>query len=76
MKSALWLIIGIFGGFVAAHQINKTPQGKQFFADLEGKVKDFGGAVADGYRAREAELRSAVSTDAQNVVSADQRHAL
>ncbi len=76
MKSAVWLIIGVFGGFVAAHQINKTPQGKQFFTELEGKVKDFGSAVADGYRAREAELRSAVPAGIADALSTEQRHAL
>lgn len=76
MKSALWLIIGVFGGFVAAHQLNKTPQGKQFFAEVEGKVKDFGSAVVDGYRTREAELRSALSDGASDGAGSDQHHAL
>jgi len=37
----------------------KTPQGKQFFDDVDAKAKDFGSAVVDGYKAREAELRAA-----------------
>lgn len=61
MKNVLWLIVGVGVGFVAAHQIAKTPQGKQFFDDVNGKAHDFGTAIVDGYKQREAELRAVVS---------------
>ncbi|MET4581398.1 hypothetical protein ABIE21_000888 [Conyzicola nivalis] len=61
MKNVLWLIVGVGVGFVAAHQIAKTPQGKQFFDDVNAKAHDFGDAVVDGYKQREAELRAAVA---------------
>lgn len=61
MKNILWLIVGVGVGFVAAHQIAKTPQGKQFFDDVNAKAHDFGDAVVDGYKQREAELRAAVA---------------
>ena len=60
MKNVLWLIVGVGVGFVAAHQIAKTPQGKQFFDDVNAKAHDFGDAVVDGYKQREAELRAAI----------------
>ena len=60
MKSFLWLVVGIAIGFAVAHKVNKTPQGKQFFSDIDKKARDFGSAVSDGYRKREAELRSAI----------------
>ncbi len=59
MKGILLLAVGVAAGFVAAHQIAKTPEGAKFFADVDAKAKDFGGAVVDGYKAREAELRNA-----------------
>ena len=59
MKGILLLAVGVAAGFVAAHQIAKTPEGAKFFADVDAKARDFGGAVADGYKAREAELRNA-----------------
>jgi hypothetical protein len=59
MKGLLLLTVGVAAGFVAAHQIAKTPQGKQFFADVDAKAREFGGAVVDGYKARESELRNA-----------------
>lgn len=61
MKNAAWLIVGIALGFVAAHQVSKTPQGKQFFDDVDSKAREFSSAVVDGYKQREAELRAAVA---------------
>jgi hypothetical protein len=61
MKNLLMLIIGVGIGFVAAHQINKTPEGRRFFEEVDSRVGEFTGAVVDGYRSREAELRAAVA---------------
>ena len=61
MKNSAWLIVGIALGFVAAHQVSKTPQGKQFFDDVDSKAREFSSAVVDGYKQREAELRAAVA---------------
>jgi len=61
MKNVLLLIAGAAAGFVAAHYISKTPQGEKFFADVDSKAKEFGSAVVDGYKAREAELKQAVA---------------
>jgi polyhydroxyalkanoate synthesis regulator phasin len=60
MKSILWFVIGIAAGFAIAHQVNKTEQGKRFFDELNKKAQDFGEAVGEGYRKREAELRDAL----------------
>ena len=68
MKNIVWLIIGVGVGFFAAHQVSKTPQGKQFFDDVNAKAHDFSAAVIDGYKAREAELRAAVA-DAEDVIA-------
>lgn len=61
MKSILLLAVGVAAGFVVAHQVSKTPQGKQFFDDVDSRAREFGSAVVDGYKAREAELRAAVA---------------
>ncbi len=68
MKKILWLIAGVGIGFVAAHQLNKTPEGRRFFEDVDAKAREFGGAVVDGYKAREAELRAAVA-DAEDAIA-------
>lgn len=63
MKSFLWLVVGVAIGFVVAHRVNETPQGRQFFTSIDKKARDFGEAVSDGYRQREAEIRSAIDGD-------------
>ena len=61
MKNLLLLVFGVGLGFVIAHQINNTPEGKRFFEDVDSRAKEFTGAVADGYKLRESELRAAVA---------------
>jgi hypothetical protein len=58
MKNLLLLIVGIGAGFVIAHQVSKSPAGKEFFDQVERRGKEFSNALIDGYKAREAELRS------------------
>lgn len=60
MKSAIWFLIGIIGGFAIAHQVNRTAPGRHFFGELDSKAREFGAAVSDGYRQRESELRDAL----------------
>ncbi|MDH6180994.1 hypothetical protein M2152_001176 [Microbacteriaceae bacterium SG_E_30_P1] len=61
MKGVLLVLAGVAVGFVVAHQVAKTPEGKRFFEDVDSKAREFGNAVVDGYKAREAELRAAVA---------------
>jgi hypothetical protein len=67
MTKILLLILGIGAGFVIAHQVSKTEAGQRFFEDVDHRAKEFSAALIDGYRAREAELRSAID-DAQDAV--------
>jgi hypothetical protein len=68
MKNLALLIAGIGLGFVVAHQVNKTPEGQKFFADVDSRAREFSDAVVEGYKAREAELRAAVA-DAEGVIA-------
>ena len=68
MKSILFLIVGVAAGFVIAHQVSRTEQGKKFFDDVDSKAREFGSAVVDGYKSREAELRAAVA-DADDLIT-------
>ncbi|CAN5329380.1 hypothetical protein BH10ACT7_BH10ACT7_22500 [soil metagenome] len=68
MKGVILLVAGVAIGFVVAHQVAKTPEGKQFFDDVDTKAREFGNAVVDGYKAREAELRAAVA-EAEDVIA-------
>lgn len=68
MKGILLLAVGVAAGFIIAHQVAKTPEGKKFFDDVDSKAREFGSAVIDGYKAREAELRAAVA-EAEDVIA-------
>ncbi len=61
MKNLLLLALGAAAGFVLAHQVSKTPEGQRFFAEVDAKAREFGDAVVQGYKAREAELNSAIN---------------
>ena len=58
MKSILWFTVGVTAGFVMAHQVNQTKQGRDFFSTVDAKARAFGTAIAEGYHARDAELRA------------------
>ena len=57
MKSILWFTVGVAAGFVVAHQVNQTKQGRDFFSSVDAKARAFGNAIAEGYHERDAELR-------------------
>ena len=58
MKNILLIVVGVAAGFAIAHQVSKTDAGKQFFDDVDNRAREFSAALVDGYKAREAELRS------------------
>ena len=58
MKQLFFVAVGVVIGFAVAHRVANTPGGARFFADMNARTKAFTGAVADGYRSREAELRT------------------
>ncbi|WIB76061.1 hypothetical protein DEJ28_10245 [Curtobacterium sp. MCPF17_002] len=60
MKQLFFVAVGVVIGFAVAHKVANTPAGARFFADVNDRTKAFTGAVADGYRSREAELRTDV----------------
>lgn len=72
VKNFVWLVVGVAAGFVVAHEVNKSQQGKQFFTDLDAKAREFGEAISDGYRQREAELHTALG-DADAAAAGDPR---
>ncbi|HEU5223687.1 MAG TPA: hypothetical protein VFU07_08430 [Candidatus Lumbricidophila sp.] len=63
MKSVGWFVLGIAAGFVAAHQVNQTAQGRRFFEELNEKARAFGQTIAESYHEREAQLRATEASD-------------
>lgn len=69
MKNFIWFVVGLGAGFVVAHEVNKTQQGKAFFSELDTKAREFGEALSDGYRQREAELRAALGDESDDAAA-------
>ena len=57
VKSIVWFAVGVAAGFVVAHQVNQTKQGREFFSSSTPRRSAFGKAIAEGYHERDAELR-------------------
>jgi len=56
MKSVVWFLIGVIGGFVAAHFMNKDPRGHDMLAEVDARITEFTGILGDAYREQEARL--------------------
>jgi len=56
MKNVLWFLIGVIGGFVAAHFMNKDPRGHDLLADVDARITEFTAILGDAYREQEARL--------------------
>ncbi len=53
-----WFIAGLGLGAIAAIQAKDNPQVKAAADELLSAAKDFGNAVTEGYKEREAELKT------------------
>jgi hypothetical protein len=56
MKNLLWFLIGVIGGFVAAHFMNKDPRGHVLLSDVDARITEFTAILGDAYREQEARL--------------------
>jgi hypothetical protein len=64
MNKLVWLGAGIAIGFLAARQLGMTVRGRAFFDEFDRKAKEFSDSLVEGYREREAELKSAIADEA------------
>jgi hypothetical protein len=77
MKSLFWFVLGIAGGFVAAHLLNKDPRGHELLADVDARISEFTDRLADAYHEQERRfdahvdsVKNAASSAAEAVKSA------
>jgi len=53
MKNVLWFLLGIIGGFVAAHFMNKDPRGHELLSSIDARVTEFTDRFSDAYNAEQ-----------------------
>lgn len=56
MKNVFWFVLGIVGGFVAAHIVNKDPRGHELLAEVDARISEFTDRIGDAYREQEAQI--------------------
>ncbi|WP_396656451.1 hypothetical protein [Microbacterium sp.] len=56
MKSLFWFLLGIAGGFVAAHLLDKDPRGHELLAEVDARISAFTDRMADAYHEQEARI--------------------
>ncbi|MFT3799014.1 ATPase [Microbacterium sp.] len=56
MKSVLWFVLGIAGGFVLAHLVDKDPRGHELLAEVDARISEFTDRIGDAYREQEAKI--------------------
>jgi len=60
MRNLLWFLLGVIGGFVAAHLMNKDPRGHEVLADVDARITEFTDRIGDAYREQEARFAGIV----------------
>ncbi len=60
VKSLLWFLVGVAGGFVVAHLVNKDPRGHELLAEVDARISEFTDAVGDAYREQESRFSDIV----------------
>ncbi|MFV0372696.1 ATPase [Microbacterium sp.] len=56
MKNALWFLLGIAGGFVVAHLIDRDPRGHELMAEVDARITEFTDRIGEAYRAQESRI--------------------
>lgn len=71
MKKIFWFVTGIAAGLAVAKQLAENPKAAAVVDEATARAKEFGAAVSEGFREREAELAkpAAKKTAAKKPVS-------
>ena len=68
MKSVVWFVLGLAGGFVAAHLVNKDPRGHEVLAEVDARITEFTDRIGEAYRAQEAKI-DGIAADVKDVTA-------
>ena len=62
MKRSFWLISGVAIGLVVAKRLAENPKAQAVVDDAAKRAKEFGEAVAEGFREREAQVKKSTAS--------------
>jgi hypothetical protein len=60
MKNFLWFLMGVIGGFVLAHVVDKDPRGHELLAEVDARIGEFTDRMGDAYREQEARFAGVI----------------
>ncbi|MGZ0710847.1 ATPase (plasmid) [Coraliomargarita sp. W4R53] len=60
MRNVMWFVVGIAGGFVFAHMVNKDPRGHELLAEVDSRITEFTDRMGDAYREQESRFTGLV----------------
>jgi len=60
MKKIFWFATGIAAGLAVAKRIAEDPKAQAAVGDATKRARDFGAAISEGFKEREAELAKPV----------------
>jgi len=61
VRSLVWFALGIAGGFVAAHLVNKDPRGQELLSQVDARIGEFTDRMSDAYHDQETRLSHLVA---------------
>ncbi len=56
MRSLLWFVLGLAGGVVAAHLVDKNPRGHEVLAQIDARITELPDRTARADREEEARV--------------------
>ena len=73
MKNLVWFVLGLAGGFVLAHFVNKDPRGREVLADIDARIAEFTDRISAAYHEQEARFSDGAeaATDAAAEAATD-----
>lgn len=71
MRKLSWLIAGVALGFVTAHFVNQTPEGRKFFERVNRGAREFSDALVNGYHEAESEVEQMIDDVEQSLKDLD-----
>lgn len=60
MAKLFWFVLGLGGGFVLAHLVDKDPRGHELLGEVDARITEFTERIGDAYRAQESKLSDAI----------------
>ncbi|WP_125131858.1 hypothetical protein [Microbacterium sp. 10M-3C3] len=56
MKTFVWFVFGVAGGFVLAHLVDKDPRGHDLLAQVDARIGEFTDRITAAYHEQEARI--------------------